>query len=82
MRMKLSVVLATSLVLAATTASAWKPTAQTDPGTAQGIANQTPSFGDDTTGPTNPRARRNHPVGLKFNRGKNAPRTSPDVYAC
>jgi hypothetical protein len=49
-------VLATSLVLA-TTAFAREPTAQAAPRAAQGVTNQAPSFGDDTTGPTNPRGQ-------------------------
>jgi len=53
--MKLGIVLATSLVLAGTTALAREPPTQTDPRTAQGVTHQTPSFNDETTGPTNPR---------------------------
>ena len=47
------VVLAATL-LAATAALASGPPAH-QAGTAQSVSSQTPSFGDDTTGPTNPR---------------------------
>jgi hypothetical protein len=43
------------LFLAASGAFAGGPMAQTEPRTAQGVANQSLSFGDDSTGPTNPR---------------------------
>ncbi len=54
--MKLAIVSTTWLVLAAATAFAWEPPTQIDPRTAQGVTRQTPSFNDETTGPTNPRA--------------------------
>ena len=54
--MKLGVILATSLLVAATTVFAREPTPQTNPSTAQGVTSQAPSLADGTTGPTNPRA--------------------------
>jgi hypothetical protein len=44
-----------AMLLAATGALASGPPARTgQAGTAQSVTSQTPSFGDDTTGPTNP----------------------------
>ena len=54
MRFKLLAV-SSLLLLAASGAFAGGLMVQNEPRTAQGIANQSPSFGDDTTGPTNPR---------------------------
>jgi hypothetical protein len=54
--MKLGVVLATSLLVAATTVFAREPTPQTNTSTVQGVTSQAPSLADETTGPTKPRA--------------------------
>jgi hypothetical protein len=43
------------LLLVASGAFSGGPMAQTEPRTAQGVTSQVPSFGDGTTGPTNPR---------------------------
>jgi hypothetical protein len=54
--MNIKVVVLAAMLLAATGALASRPTAQTDQTeTAQSVSSQTPSFGDDTTRPTNPR---------------------------